>query len=49
MHQTSVIQRKRKTKRTRVARRVLPFLASLFLATPLAGPVTQSLAGSMDS
>jgi len=29
-----------------VARRVLPFLASLFLATPLAGPVTKSLAGS---
>ena len=49
MHQTSVIQRKRKMKRTRVARRVLPFLASLFLATPLAGPVTQSLAGSTDN
>ena len=49
MPQTSVIQRKRKMKRTRVTRRVLPFLASLFLATPLAGPVTQSLAGSTGS
>jgi len=48
MHQTSVVQRKRKAGRRaqRVARRVLPFLASLFLATPLAGPVTKSLAGS---
>lgn len=47
MHQTSVVQRKRKTRRRaqRVARRVLPFLASLFLATPLAGPVTKSMAG----
>jgi hypothetical protein len=32
-------------RRARVVRRVLPFLASLFLATPLAGPVTKSLAG----
>ena len=48
MHQTSVVQRKRKAGRRaqRVARRVLPFLASLFLAMPLAGPVTKSLAGS---
>ncbi|WP_426061334.1 murein L,D-transpeptidase catalytic domain family protein [Hymenobacter sp. B1770] len=46
MHQTSVIQRKRKMMRTRIARRVLPFLASLFLATPLAAPVTKSMAGS---
>jgi hypothetical protein len=46
MHQTSVIQRKRKMMRARVARRVLPFLASLFLATPLAAPVTKSMAGS---
>ena len=47
MHQTSVVQRKRKSQRRsqRVARRVLPFLASLFLATPLAGPVTKSMAG----
>jgi len=46
MHQTSVVQRKRKAqRRRRVARRVLPFLASLFLATPLAGPVTKSVAG----
>ncbi|SFQ66015.1 murein L,D-transpeptidase catalytic domain family protein [Hymenobacter arizonensis] len=46
MHQTSVIQRKRKMLRARVARRVLPFLASLFMATPLAAPVTKSMAGS---
>ncbi|GAC1603928.1 MAG: murein L,D-transpeptidase catalytic domain family protein [Hymenobacter sp.] len=46
MHQTSIVQRKRKSlRRQRVARRVLPFLASLFLATPLAGPVTKSMAG----
>jgi hypothetical protein len=46
MHQTSVVQRKRKAqRRRRMARRVLPFLASLFLATPLAGPVTKSVAG----
>lgn len=46
MHQTSVLQRKRTAQRRaqRVARRVLPFLASLFLATPLAGPVTKSMA-----
>ena len=50
MHQTSVVQRKRKSQRRtqRVARRVLPFLASLFLATPLAGPVMKSMAGSSD-
>ncbi len=47
MHQTSVVQRKRKSQRRsqRIARRVLPFLASLFLATPMAGPVTKSMAG----
>lgn len=46
MHQTSIVQRKRKMhRRARMVRRVLPFLASLFLATPLAGPVTKSLAG----
>ena len=46
MHQTSVVQRKRKVqRRQRLARRVLPFLASLFLATPLAGPITKSMAG----
>ena len=50
MHQTSVVQRKRKSQRRtqRLARRVLPFLASLFLATPLAGPVMKSMAGSSD-
>ena len=46
MQQTSVVQRKRKVqRRQRLARRVLPFLASLFLATPLAGPITKSMAG----
>ena len=51
MHQTSVVQRKRKSQRRsqRIARRVLPFLASLFLATPLAGPVTKSMAGGSHS
>ena len=32
-----------------MARRVLPFLASLFLATPMAGPVTKSMAGGSHS
>ena len=47
MHQTSVVQRKRKSQRRiqRIARRALPFLAALFLATPIAGPVTKSIAG----
>lgn len=50
MHQTSIIQRKRKSlRRQRLTRRVLPFLASLFLATPMAGPVTKSLAGGSRS
>jgi len=50
MHQTSIIQRKRKSlRRQRLARRVLPFLASLFLATPMAGPVTKSMAGGSHS
>ena len=47
MHQISIVQRKRSTRRRaqRVARRVLPFLAALFLATPIAGPVNKSVAG----
>ena len=46
-HQPSIVQRKRKSlRRQRLARRVLPFLASLFLATPLAGNIQQSMAGS---
>ena len=49
-HQTSIVQRKRKSlRRQRMARRVLPFLASLFLATPMAGPVTKSMAGGSHS
>ena len=49
MHQPhpSIVQRKRKSlRRQRLARRVLPFLASLFLATPLAGNIQQSMADS---
>jgi hypothetical protein len=50
MHQTSIVQRKRKSlRRQRLARRVLPFLVSLFLATPMAGPVTKSMAGNSPS
>ena len=46
-HQPSIVQRKRKSlRRQRLARRVLPFLASLFLATPLAGTIQQSVAGT---
>lgn len=45
-HQPSIVQRKRQSlRRQRLARRVLPFLASLFLATPLAGNIQQSIAG----
>jgi L,D-transpeptidase catalytic domain len=49
MHQTSIVQRKRTARRRtqRIARRVLPFLASLFLATPIAGPVNKSVAGEV--
>ena len=48
MEKPSIVQRRRHQlkRRQRVARRVLPFLASLFLATPLAGPVNKSLASS---
>jgi hypothetical protein len=49
-HQPSIVQRKRKTlRRQRLARRVLPFLASLFLATPLAGNIQQSMAGTANN
>lgn len=44
-HHPSVVQRQRGVRRSkRFMRRVLPFVASLFLATPLAGPVARSLA-----
>ena len=44
-HHTSVVQRQRSARKSkRLLRRVLPFVASLFLATPLAGPVARSLA-----
>ena len=43
MEKTSVIYRQRfKRRARRVARRVLPFMASLFMATPLASPVINS-------
>ncbi|MFD1468149.1 murein L,D-transpeptidase catalytic domain family protein [Hymenobacter caeli] len=46
-HQISVVQRQRGQRRTKRAfRRALPFVAALFLATPIAAPVSQSLAGS---
>jgi hypothetical protein len=46
-HHTSVVQRQRGARRSqRLMRRVLPFVASLFLATPLAGPVARSLANT---
>ena len=46
-HHESVVQRQRGARRTqRLARRVLPFVASLFLATPLAGPLLRSVAGT---
>jgi len=46
-HHTSVVQRQRSSRRSqRVMRRVLPFVASLFLATPLAGPVARSFANA---
>jgi hypothetical protein len=46
MEKTSVVQRMRLRHRMarQAARRVLPFLASLFLATPAAGPISQALA-----
>jgi len=46
-HHTSVVQRQRGARRSqRLMRRVLPFVASLFLVTPLAGPVARSLANT---
>ena len=47
MEKISVVQRQRTLKRRaqRAARRMLPFLAALFLATPMAGPVSKSMAG----
>ena len=45
-HQMSVVQRQRGRRRAKRAfRRVLPFVAALFLATPIAAPVSRSLAG----
>lgn len=44
-HHTSVVQHQRDVRRSRrMMRRVLPFVASLFLATPLAGPLLKSTA-----
>ena len=49
MEKTSVVQRQRllKRKARRTLRRVLSFLAALFLATPMAAPVSKSLAGGV--
>ncbi|GGG29999.1 murein L,D-transpeptidase catalytic domain family protein [Hymenobacter glacieicola] len=50
MENQSVVRRQRLKRRTRrMARRVLPFVASLFLATPLAAPVTKSKAATTGS
>ncbi|GAB2770386.1 hypothetical protein HNQ93_000484 [Hymenobacter luteus] len=47
MENLSVVRRQRLKLRTRrMARRVLPFVASLFLATPLAAPVAKSKAAT---
>jgi hypothetical protein len=45
-HHSSVVQRQRDGRRRsqRLMRRVLPFVASLFLATPLAGPLQKTSA-----
>jgi len=45
-HHTSVVQRRRGLRRRaqRLARRVLPFVAALFLASPVAGPLLKSAA-----
>lgn len=46
-HHISVFLRQRAALRTkRTVQRVLPFLAALFLATPVAGPVSRLLVGS---
>ena len=45
-HHESVVNRQRGARRSqRLARRALPFVAALFLATPLAGPLLRSVAG----
>ncbi|RSK51228.1 murein L,D-transpeptidase catalytic domain family protein [Hymenobacter rigui] len=50
MENQSVVRRQRLKRRARrMARRVLPFVASLFLATPLAAPVTKSKAATPSS
>lgn len=47
MENKSVVRRQRlKLKSRRMVRRVLPFVAALFLATPLAAPVTRSTAAA---
>ncbi|WP_045688489.1 murein L,D-transpeptidase catalytic domain family protein [Hymenobacter sp. AT01-02] len=50
MENQSVVRRQRLKRRARRAlRRMLPFVASLFLATPLASPVTKSRAATPGS
>lgn len=50
MEKPSVTQRKRLKVRARrvLTRRVLPFVAALFLATPMASPVSKSMAHATD-
>ncbi|TGE19865.1 murein L,D-transpeptidase catalytic domain family protein [Hymenobacter elongatus] len=50
MEKPSVTQRKRlKLRARRLTRRMLPFVASLFMATPLASPVANSTAAGMET
>ncbi|SHI69571.1 L,D-transpeptidase catalytic domain [Hymenobacter daecheongensis DSM 21074] len=51
MEKPSVTQRKRLKIRARrmLTRRVLPFVAALFLATPMASPVSKSMAHASDA
>ncbi|UOQ72465.1 murein L,D-transpeptidase catalytic domain family protein [Hymenobacter cellulosilyticus] len=50
MEKPSVTQRKRlKIRARRLTRRVLPFIASLFMATPLASPVASTTAAGMET
>ncbi|TGE21945.1 murein L,D-transpeptidase catalytic domain family protein [Hymenobacter aquaticus] len=50
MEKPSVTQRKRlKIRARRLTRRILPFVASLFMATPLASPVARTTAAGMET
>ena len=48
MEKPNVVHRQRLKRRARrMMRRVLPFVASLFMATPLASPINKSMAGGV--